>query len=292
MNYRLIAFRNCTVVPSWCASKEERQAALPAFKALSALGASLDDMCSRRVDILNIYESISGTFPHNACFQPTQFFAQHVLHAVQSGRLLVVPGHYGFSDYAGVPRVEEPESAEARLTLQIMAGRRELQLDGTSYRVTPVASWTARSHSQEGWEVVPLHEAGALLRRMALQARSHDEKESFAKAAELLVDFKPKRDSGGGLHLLRHRTERTFFSANAEPALTPSQLLKKEQSWVEVSLRDERENPVPGARYELILPDGKTITGSLDSMGCARVDGISPGSCKVDFPDYDADHWG
>ncbi len=67
---------------------------------------------------------------------------------------------------------------------------------------------------------------------------------------------------------------------------------EKKKSWIEIELVDEDNNPVPGERYKITLPDGKTLAeGTLDEKGFARVDGIDPGTCKITFPRLDKDAW-
>jgi type VI secretion system secreted protein VgrG len=67
---------------------------------------------------------------------------------------------------------------------------------------------------------------------------------------------------------------------------------EKKKSWVEIELVDEDNNPIPGEKYKITLPDGKTVAeGTLDESGFARVDGIDPGTCKVTFPNLDKDAW-
>ena len=67
---------------------------------------------------------------------------------------------------------------------------------------------------------------------------------------------------------------------------------KKKKSWIEIELVDEDNNPIPGERYKITLPDGKTIaTGTLDQNGFARVEGIDPGTCKITFPRLDKEAW-
>jgi type VI secretion system secreted protein VgrG len=64
------------------------------------------------------------------------------------------------------------------------------------------------------------------------------------------------------------------------------------KTWIEIELIDDDGNPVPGAKYEITLPDGRIYPGTLDNKGCARVDGIDPGTCQVTFPELDRDTWG
>jgi len=62
-------------------------------------------------------------------------------------------------------------------------------------------------------------------------------------------------------------------------------------TWVEIELLDDQGNPVGGARYSIELPDGSVHNGTLDSQGVARYDGIIPGACSINFPDYDGKDW-
>src|SRR5262245_25914609 len=67
---------------------------------------------------------------------------------------------------------------------------------------------------------------------------------------------------------------------------------KDKKSWIEIELVDEAGNPVPGERYRITLPDGKTVDeGTLDEKGCARVECIDSGTCKITFPELDRDAW-
>lgn len=54
---------------------------------------------------------------------------------------------------------------------------------------------------------------------------------------------------------------------------------------LEIVLLDEAGNPVPHARYRVELPVGAVIEGQLDAHGCARIDRLPEGACRVDFPD-------
>lgn len=54
---------------------------------------------------------------------------------------------------------------------------------------------------------------------------------------------------------------------------------------------DEQGNPVAGEDFQVKLPDGTVIDGSLDDKGQARVGGIDQGNCQVSFPNIDKDMW-
>lgn len=81
---------------------------------------------------------------------------------------------------------------------------------------------------------------------------------------------------------------RTKFDDDAPPHKADD----TKTSWVEIELIDQDDEPVPGERYRIELPDGSVDSGSLDANGIARVEGIDPGTCKVSFPDLDKDAWG
>jgi type VI secretion system secreted protein VgrG len=62
-------------------------------------------------------------------------------------------------------------------------------------------------------------------------------------------------------------------------------------TWIEIRLVDEDEEPIPGERYEIELPDGRVASGTLDMEGLAHVAGIDPGTCRITFPDLDRRTW-
>ncbi|MHB1024433.1 MAG: type VI secretion system Vgr family protein [Desulfobacteria bacterium] len=77
----------------------------------------------------------------------------------------------------------------------------------------------------------------------------------------------------------------------AETHNESSEESQQEKSWIEIKLVDENNDPVPGERYRVEMPDGKIAEGSLDHNGYARVNRIKPGTCKVTFPKLDKDAW-
>jgi type VI secretion system secreted protein VgrG len=66
---------------------------------------------------------------------------------------------------------------------------------------------------------------------------------------------------------------------------------QQEVSWIEIELIDEFDRPCPNEPYEVILPDGKKIGGTLDGRGRAHVAVPDPGLCQVTFPRLDAAAW-
>lgn len=64
------------------------------------------------------------------------------------------------------------------------------------------------------------------------------------------------------------------------------------RTWIEIEMVDEDGAPVASERYEVVLTDGSTRRGSLDSLGRVRFDNLVPGSCQIRFPELDAKTWG
>jgi hypothetical protein len=63
------------------------------------------------------------------------------------------------------------------------------------------------------------------------------------------------------------------------------------RSWIEVRLLGEDDSPIPDEAYEIRLPGGELVTGTLDGTGSVRLDGIPPGTCRISFPNLDKDAW-
>jgi len=74
-----------------------------------------------------------------------------------------------------------------------------------------------------------------------------------------------------------------------KPPETEEEAEKK--SWIEIEMIDEENEPVPGEKYKITLPDDSVAEGTLDNKGFARVNGIDPGTCKITFPELDKDAW-
>lgn len=77
------------------------------------------------------------------------------------------------------------------------------------------------------------------------------------------------------------------------PAPTPAPPVAPDPvHYVEIELVDQAGKGLAGEAYRLKLPDGRELTGNLDSNGRASVSGIErPGTCRISFPNLDANAW-
>ena len=66
---------------------------------------------------------------------------------------------------------------------------------------------------------------------------------------------------------------------------------EKKASWIEIELVGEDDEPIPGEKYKITLPDESVAEGTLDEKGFARIEGFEKGSCKVSFPRLDKEAW-
>lgn len=65
----------------------------------------------------------------------------------------------------------------------------------------------------------------------------------------------------------------------------------RKTSWIEIELIDDLGMPVPNEPFEILLPDGQKISGSLNAHGQAHVPAADPGQCRITFPRLDAQAW-
>jgi hypothetical protein len=130
-----------------------------------------------------------------------------------------------------------------------------------------------------------------------------DHRSSRALRRRLLRELGPSaiRVEAVGTHELR-ALRRGWLRDLDRPPLEPLRAVEAERDerepevvalhWIEILLVGEDDQPIPGARYQIELPDGRVRAGRLGADGLARVDGIEkPGDCKVTFPDLDQDAW-
>lgn len=66
---------------------------------------------------------------------------------------------------------------------------------------------------------------------------------------------------------------------------------KIQKTWVEMEVVDDFGKPMPGHSYLCMMPDGKVETGTLDSRGRVRFDGIDPGTCVFSLVELDEETW-
>lgn len=76
------------------------------------------------------------------------------------------------------------------------------------------------------------------------------------------------------------------------PQLSPNAIvlpcqMTKLTTWVAIKLVDDQNNPIPGAKYVIIFPDGERKDDVLDGDGYAYFSGIPEGDCTVGFPEFD-----
>lgn len=88
------------------------------------------------------------------------------------------------------------------------------------------------------------------------------------------------------------KKEGKYGSTPVQPYKAPTEEeAEKKTSWIEIELVDEEDQPVPGEKYEITLPDERVAKGTTDQNGLARIEGIDPGTCKITFPKLDKDAW-
>ena len=56
-------------------------------------------------------------------------------------------------------------------------------------------------------------------------------------------------------------------------------------TFIEITLLDDKGEPIANEPYWVLDPEGNEHTGNLDGSGFARIDNIKPGNCQVAFPE-------
>ncbi len=111
----------------------------------------------------------------------------------------------------------------------------------------------------------------------------------------LLRDELPSAVSSGRLLVLDgwHRRAPTRVTAPEETREKinwfPAERPVKPKSWIAITLIDRQGVRVAKARYRVSTRSGAVREGALDSKGEAYVDGLDPGECTVEFPDFAAE---
>lgn len=76
-----------------------------------------------------------------------------------------------------------------------------------------------------------------------------------------------------------------------EPVSEQLKAAKTVKTWIEMEVVDDFGRPQPNHPYLCMLPDGRIETGTLDSRGRVRFDGIDPGNCVFTLTDLDQETW-
>ena len=66
---------------------------------------------------------------------------------------------------------------------------------------------------------------------------------------------------------------------------------ERKTSWIEIELVGEDDEPIPGEKCKITLPDDTVAERTLDEKGCTRVEGFEKGTCKICFPELDEEAW-
>jgi hypothetical protein len=84
-------------------------------------------------------------------------------------------------------------------------------------------------------------------------------------------------------------------SGNAANSSSPKTAGSAKQScdfhFIEIELVGEDGKGVAGVEYLVTLPDGTEISGSTNSLGLIRVEGIDEGNCNITLPKLDKEAW-
>jgi hypothetical protein len=117
-----------------------------------------------------------------------------------------------------------------------------------------------------------------------------DDHHGFSRRVRTRIDEDPE-------HLVLLRRRRPVYAlVFDEPevddlaALVPS-VPDEEDTWIEVLVVDEADEPVAGIEYEIELSDGRVRRGRTSEHGILRYDGMPPGSCKVKLLSVEAKGW-
>lgn len=122
---------------------------------------------------------------------------------------------------------------------------------------------------------------------------SWEDRHGFVRSTRARVDEDPDR-----LVLLRRRRP-IFALVLDQPLLDDLADLadlvptddRPEDTWIEVLVVDDDDEPVAGVEYEIVLSDGRVRRGQTSEHGILRHEGMPPGSCKVRLLGVEARGW-
>ena len=79
--------------------------------------------------------------------------------------------------------------------------------------------------------------------------------------------------------------------ANSSPGTQMVTPCPADATWIEVQLVDMDQNPMPGEKYRIKLPDSSLMEGVLDKDGKVRFNNIVAGQADITFPEIDKNEW-
>lgn len=186
--------------------------------------------------------------------------------------------------------VERAQQLEAQRIDGLIAklGAGDLVHRGSSYRLARAAQ-QQRIAGRGSYEAISAREAAVVLGEAAQEPqRPVAAREALSELLALLN----KPGTLKGMELVLLRRQRTFAISEAKgPALTPSQLRKKETHWIEIEVVDAKEKPLANVTLEVVLPDGSEKTVSTNFAGLVRVEPIPSGSATIRVPGLDGKVW-
>jgi hypothetical protein len=238
-----------------------------------------------RTGLLDLYALATGTEAHTPAGLKSTDIVTVVDSAVRSGRIVFTRG-WDFHDVQGLVGRAQASSAAATLARTIMGGRSELAFEGQRYRLID-ADVTSSVHAEDDFRPVDVSEAPALLERIAGKLSITPEQRARWSEAQALV-VKPAK--GHGLKLLRYAPAR--ISEIILPAAPPLPARSRDEAapkhWIEIEVVYDDGTPFTG-NCLVTLPGGKETEGPPGEGGLLCLDGLNGGTCKVSFPELDAE---
>jgi len=284
-----------TGVPAWLATPAQRERALPVPEARAILTALHRRSSS---SLIELYELAVGVEANHARGRSMAAIVARIDDALARRTLLFID-----ESGAGALRVTAVRSDPQKLTADdelveaVMAKRSTVLLDGRRYRVVTAASWLARpavkpDAREREVDLQPLRgpAARAILQRTIDYGQTPSaERERWKKVLGRLW----AEGGDDGIVLVRVAPVAGIITPTTDgDPVSPSQMRAKiaATTWIEVEIVFDDGTPYDGS-CAIEIPGGRTITGPPDANGVQRLEMLEPGSCKVSFPDLDADAW-
>jgi uncharacterized protein (DUF2345 family) len=174
--------------------------------------------------------------------------------------------------------VNDQIGIHAKTKIELMAGQSAIVLEGGNITLTMPGQFTVKgsSHAFLG--------GGSVAADLRTLPRS-----TVSPAPSTVLALAQSITSGGPISVIAPVATTALPSMGtptAAPTLVSPEQLR--QDWIEIKLRDDVGRAVPNVPYEIKLPNGIVVKGTLDGDGFARLDGVRPGECEVSFPTIEA----